>query len=569
MKKLLILLFSVFLYANDLVDLVDNFANLNSKINELNNFISEDKEEDSQNKLKINQEIKDLKANKSQILAIFPTLMSYENLNKNILKELKKQETSKDLKTAKSGFYECLLEIIDYVNTKDSEKPDLKNLIDEHLKELNSIKSNDNDKTKIDSLIEILTYLRLNTDIFNSNDIFKQFDTNKYLNQFNSYFPKEINNIINPGKIILCFLIMFFIFAIKKLILKILFIIILKIFKKSHDDHSLHLLEKLTRPIILSFYTYGLWLCALISFYPAPVMPIILTLFSIANTIILTWLIITILNGYGVIIISKIAQKSGKKEVINLMLKIAYFIVIIIAILVILAKLGFDISAIIASLGIGGLAVALAAKDIIANFFASVLVLFDNSFSQGDWVIVDGIEGTIVETGLRKTAIRTFDNSLVFVPNSKIMNANIKNWSKRKLGRKIGLTIGVEYSVSKEQLEKILNDLRIMLKNHPDIAQPQIDTSLQDKNYKTQYRQNMVSVDDLDGYKNTLFVYLDEFADSSINIVIYCFSKTIIWGEFLKVKEDVMLKVMQILEENKAGFAFPSTSLYVEKLPEK
>ncbi|WP_162894585.1 mechanosensitive ion channel domain-containing protein, partial [Klebsiella pneumoniae] len=130
----------------------------------------------------------------------------------------------------------------------------------------------------------------------------------------------------------------------------------------------------------------------------------------------------------------KLAQKSGKKEVVNLIIKILYFVIIIIALLYILAQLGFNISAIIASLGTGGLAVALAAKDIIANFFASILLLFDNSFNHGDWVEVSGIEGTVVETGLRKTTIRTFDNCLVFLPNSTIMGANIKNWSKRRMG---------------------------------------------------------------------------------------------------------------------------------------
>ncbi len=121
------------------------------------------------------------------------------------------------------------------------------------------------------------------------------------------------------------------------------------------------------------------------------------------------------LDGYGVVLVSKLAQKVEKRSC-NLIIKILYFVIIIIALLYILAQLGFNISAIIASLGIGGLAVALAAKDIIANFFASILLLFDNSFNQGDWVEVSGIEGTVVETGLRKTTIRTFDNCLVFLP---------------------------------------------------------------------------------------------------------------------------------------------------------
>lgn len=568
MRILFIVLFSIFLQANDLFDLTNNLIQKNMKIDELSQLISDDSEENSQNKLKINNEIKELKSNKLQILAIYPTTISADNLSEKILKDYEKTIKNKELKQAYKSFYECILNIISYSDSKENKKEDLKNILDKHLKDLNSINAKDNEKIQIDSLIEILTYIRVNIDIFTSNDIFKQLDTNRFLNSINAYFPKSVNDIINPAKIFLCILIMLIIFMLKKLLLKLVFTLISKIFKIGKNDHFMHLLEKLTKPLVVLFYIYGCWLCSLVAFYPAPIMPIVLTIFGVLNTIVFTWLVLTILNGYGMMIISKIAQKSGKKEVVNLMLKIAYFIIIFIAILIILAKLGFDISAIIASLGIGGLAVALAAKDIIANFFASVLVLFDNSFSQGDWVVVDGTEGTIVETGLRKTAIRTFDNSLVFVPNSKIMNANIKNWSKRKLGRKIGLTIGIEYGASTEQIQNILNDLREMLKNHPEIAQPQIDSSVNQKDFHSTYRQNMVSVDDLDGYKNTLFVYLDEFASSSINIVIYCFSKTVVWGEFLRVKEDVMLKAMQIVEKNGSGFAFPSTSLYVEKMPD-
>ena len=134
-------------------------------------------------------------------------------------------------------------------------------------------------------------------------------------------------------------------------------------------------------------------------------------------------------------LLGSIARKSGRKEVINLIIKILYIIVVIIALLFVLSRLGFNISALIASLGIGGLAIALATKDIIANFFASILLLFDNSFSQGDWVVIGDVEGTVVETGLRKTLIRTFDNALVSVPNSKIMENNIKNWNNKNYGR--------------------------------------------------------------------------------------------------------------------------------------
>ena len=107
-----------------------------------------------------------------------------------------------------------------------------------------------------------------------------------------------------------------------------------------------------------------------------------------------------------------------------------------------------------------------------------------------------------------------------------------------------------------------------MLLNHPGIAKSGIDSALNSNDARIKYRQSMVSVDDLDGYKSNLFVVLDEFGDNSINILIYCFSKSVIWGEYLASKEDVMLKIIEIVERyDDASFAFPSRSLYIESIP--
>ena len=230
--------------------------------------------------------------------------------------------------------------------------------------------------------------------------------------------------------------------------------------------------------------------------------------------------------------------------------------------MIVLSRLGFNVSAIIASLGIGGLAVALATKDILANFFASVMLLFDNSFSQGDWIVCGDIEGTVVEIGLRKTTIRTFDNALIFVPNSKLASDPIRNWNRRKLGRRIRMVLGVEYGSKISQLKKCVDDIKDMLIEHPDIATSEDMGS----RLTSRYRQNIVSVDDLAGYKSNLFVVIDELGDSSVNILVYCFSKTIVWGDFLAVKQDVILKIMQIVQNNGLSFAFPSQSLYIENL---
>lgn len=165
----------------------------------------------------------------------------------------------------------------------------------------------------------------------------------------------------------------------------------------------------------------------------------------------------------------------------------------------------------------------------------------------------------MVEIGLRVTTIRTFDNALISVPNATLANSDVKNWSKRSVGRRIKMNIGVKYDSKREDIQNAIKEIRSMLENHPNIATEKLEYELENK------KRYLVSEDDVYGVKKTLLVYLDEFASSSINILVYCFSTTVVWAEWLEVKEDVMLKIMGILERNNLEFAFPSLSIYEEK----
>jgi MscS family membrane protein len=182
-----------------------------------------------------------------------------------------------------------------------------------------------------------------------------------------------------------------------------------------------------------------------------------------------------------------------------------------------------------------------------------------DTFSQGDWIVVNGKQGTVVEIGLRVTTLRTFDNALVAIPNGTIANHDVKNWSKRTIGRRIKMSLGIKYDSKPENIRCAISEIREMLKTHPNIATD-----------KTSYEQNkhkstkLVSQEDSLGVKRTLLVYLDELSDSSINILVYCFTKKTEWSQWLETKEDVIYKVMDILEKNNLEFAYPSMSLYYE-----
>lgn len=443
-----------------------------------------------------------------------------------------------------------------YAQLKEFRESLDENLIAEHKGEFDALEAHKK------TFEEILHYLRDNAELLTSNYIISELNLKTAIDFINE--KASFTSKFNVGKAAIIFVVFLFFVSFTTLLSKLTLWALMKFFVKHDSDRQTkgRIVEIIKRPMLLTLIAYAIDICVSIAYYPAP-MPIKFANFlTITFVVAVTWLVLSVLNGYGMVLINELTKKSGRKEVINLILKIIYFIIFVIALLIVLSKLGFNVSAIIASLGIGGLAVALATKDILANFFASVMLLFDNSFSQGDWIVCGDIEGTVVEIGLRKTTVRTFDNALIFVPNSKLASDPIRNWSRRKMGRRIRMLIGIKYSATTEQIKKCIEEIRQMLIEHPGIAKGDDMGSKK----ASRYDRGIVSIDDLAGYKSNLFVVVDEFADSSINILVYCFSKTIVWGEFLAVKEDVMMKIMDIVEANGLGFAFPSQSLYVEEV---
>ena len=273
------------------------------------------------------------------------------------------------------------------------------------------------------------------------------------------------------------------------------------------------------------------------------------------------FIIYKVVNTVASIKLSEIEgeTKKIKNELINVGIKMLNFIIIIIGLLIILYFAGVDLTAVLSGLGIGGFAVAFAAKDTISNFFGTLSILVSDVFSQGDWIVVDGNEGVVVEIGLRVTTIRTFDNALIAIPNGTFASKDVKNWNKRILGRRIKMNLGIKYSSKSEDIKNAVKEIREMIDKHQGIAT--VNTQYELRQSKG---TRLVSKDDLQGVKKTLLVYLDEFGDSSMNILVYCFTKTVNWEDWLATKEDIMHKIMEIFEKNSLEFAFPSMSIYNE-----
>jgi len=286
----------------------------------------------------------------------------------------------------------------------------------------------------------------------------------------------------------------------------------------------------------------------------------VFTSFNIVYVLLFVFLTYRMANAFAVIKMEQMSHsKHVRNEVVNLGLKLMNVVLGLFALIFILKLLGVNLTALMSGLGIGGVAVAFAAKDTLANFFGSVSILMSDLFEQGDWIAVNGMEGNVVEIGLRATTIRTFDNALIAIPNFKLADNGIKNWSHRKMGRRIKMTIGVTYESDMDDVKAALVEIREMLHNHPLLMGEKTEFMSNERQVK------LVSKEDLKGIKRQIMVYLDGFGPSSIDILVYCFSRSVVWNHWHEAKEDVMFEIADILKQNNLEFAYPTMMIHQAK----
>ncbi|MBC7922828.1 MAG: mechanosensitive ion channel family protein [Ferruginibacter sp.] len=190
-----------------------------------------------------------------------------------------------------------------------------------------------------------------------------------------------------------------------------------------------------------------------------------------------------------------------------------------------------NVASLVAGLGIGGLAVALAAKESLENLFASFTIFFDRPFVAGDAIQVGAISGTVEKVGFRSTRIRTFDKSFLTVPNKMLIDQALDNLTQRRL-RRARFTIGLTLDTPAETLKAVAADIRAALDEHPGTrTEPGV-------------------------------VRFDEFGTSSLNLLVLFFVETADWGEYMAVKEEINYRIIEIVHHHRAAFAFPTTTLH-------
>lgn len=212
--------------------------------------------------------------------------------------------------------------------------------------------------------------------------------------------------------------------------------------------------------------------------------------------------------------------------------------VILTGTLFILQNLEFDITALLAGLSIGGLALALAAQDTIKNLFGSIMIFLDRPFQIGDWIIIGDGQGTVEEVGFRSTRIRSFANSLIYVPNGKLVDMTIDNMGMRRY-RRMSTTISITYDTPADLILAFRSGMEEIVKKHPDV------------------------------WQDFYIIRLSEMGSHSLNIMFYIFFDVPNWLEEMRCKEEVLTQIIRLAEELGVRFAFPTSTIHVEDFPEK
>jgi MscS family membrane protein len=334
-------------------------------------------------------------------------------------------------------------------------------------------------------------------------------------------------------------LIVFLIFlSLRKQLSKLLTVTALKWVNKTESSLDDEILHVLLRPIAFGMVILGFKVAFSFLTFPEAFSQMIANTISTLTTALIAWALYRIIQLFqnSDDLIAKRFETDNGITLAKLLLTILKMIVLIVAGIDILSTWGINITGFVASLGLVGMAFALAAKDTASNFFGSMVIFTDQPFKVGDWIKTPDVEGTIEHIGIRSTKVRTFARALVSVPNGNIADTAILNWSEMEK-RQIKMTLGQTYATTAAQMRSILKEIRELLHNDADIHQ------------------------------DTIYVHFTEFQDSALGIFCYFFTKTTVWGEYMQVRERINLELMEIVEKNGASFAFPSQSLYIESMP--
>ncbi len=330
-------------------------------------------------------------------------------------------------------------------------------------------------------------------------------------------FITSYDNLKNIGITVGIFL-LFLIF--RKIFTKYVFALLLKIGRKAPGDLLSQIFLAYEKPIQWLFIVIGIYLSA--QYFPHfnEKNALFSNTMSSSIIIIISWGLYNLASSSSMLLI-KINEKTSfeiDQILIPFLSKALRVVIIAITISIVAQEFDYDVNGFVAGLGIGGLAFALAAKDALGNLFGGIVIITEKPFSIGDWIKTSSVEGIVEDITFRSTKVRTFAQALVTVPNATLSNEAIMNWSKAGK-RQITFNLKLSLKTSQEKLKAIVEEIESYLKNNSDI------------------------------HHETINVTFDQYSESGLEILLFFYTKTVDWGEYLKVKEEINYKVMDILEK--------------------
>ncbi|MDO4832644.1 MAG: mechanosensitive ion channel family protein [Clostridia bacterium] len=356
-----------------------------------------------------------------------------------------------------------------------------------------------------------------------------------FIADIKSFFKDLLSIVENHfANIIFGVLIIALFFLFRKWLSKNISAIFAKLFKKNPMIGS-GIRTSVQSPLKAFFLILGFYLGAMVIGFSPSVFAAITKVFRICNIVLITWALANF-TPFATSLVIKFEDKSNRKSsavAIKFIANILKVIIIALSCVIIISELGYNISGLITGLGLGGLTFSLAAQSTAANLFAGFSIVSDKPFDVGDYIITPSVEGTVEDITMRSTCVRTVADTVIVMPNSKLVNEPITNCS-RMTKRYVDFTIGLTYDAEVRTIEKCISDIEEMLKKDEEVSDDRISVSFAG------------------------------FAESSQDIRIIYFTKDKAFDKSLKVQEKINYSISEIVRKNGASFAFPSTSVYME-----
>ncbi len=298
------------------------------------------------------------------------------------------------------------------------------------------------------------------------------------------------------------------------------------------DDKIIQAIEP---PLRFLLYSVGIWVALIIMDFSDKVNQLFQQIATSFIAISIFWAAYRLIDVFA----DEIAEFSERdaridRNIVRFGRQVVKGIVILFAFVVVMEQFGYNLNGLLAGLGIGGLAVALAAQEALSNLIGYFVIMADSPFNIGDYIVSDTASGVIERIGFRSTQVRALDQGIIFVPNATIANTSITNWS-RLTKRRLDMSIGITYDTSPDQMLAVVGNIRDMLEDHERVME------------------------------DTVFVQFLNFGDSTLDIRIICYIDEPMWTQFQIIKEGINLKLMQILATHGVEFAFPTQTIVLQQ----